>query len=98
MRRLRLRLKASAWSPVSVPPYKHIRTFLIVMPRPVRRRGDFAAVEEHSADLKSLGAASGVDPLLTCSYVYRGAQADAQTVFCGEATLPKQEKNNFQKE
>jgi hypothetical protein len=32
LRRLRLRHKASAWSPVSMPPYQHLRTFLIVVP------------------------------------------------------------------
>ena len=44
------------------------------------------------------GVASGVDaPLKTCSHVaYRFAQADAQTVACGEATVSQQEKNTRQ--
>jgi len=46
----------------------------------------------------SLGAAFGVDaPLFACSHVLdRGAQAGAQTVACGDANLPQQEKNTRQ--
>jgi hypothetical protein len=45
---------------------------------------------------QSLGVASGVGaPFSACSHVLdRGAQAGAQTVACGDATLSKQEKNS----
>jgi hypothetical protein len=47
---------------------------------------------------QSLGVASGVGgPLSACSHVPdRGAQAGAQTVSCGDATLSQQEKNTRQ--
>jgi hypothetical protein len=44
------------------------------------------------------GVASGVDaPLSTCPNVLdRGAQADAQTAACSDATLPQQKKSTRQ--
>jgi hypothetical protein len=47
---------------------------------------------------QSLGVASGVDDLLSkCPHVLdRGAQAGAQTISCGDATLSQQEKNTRQ--
>jgi hypothetical protein len=63
LRRLRLRHKAP---PASTPRYQHVRTFLIVVPRPVPKTLPAATGEEHSADERNNTAA----PLLCFAFSF----------------------------